>query len=180
MAEVGIVNPTPNPFASDREIAEQANEAGRAAVAALAARQAATAVGGFLVPEAIHAVLLSSVMTVPNELLAEHTRIDFNRRITPEEQAARDRERQQRADTATRAHTALLADAADDDLAAEMLTLHGPWVGQFSITCQGCDIGGSEGELAEWPCTTYQHVAARYGRRFVEDAHGPRMEVGRR
>lgn len=127
--------------------------------------------GGFLIPETIRAELLSYVMEVPTELLRDYAW----RPLTPEELAQRKAGRAATLTAMREAHAALLADAAGDTLAAEILTLHAPKSAGYLIECEGCDFGGYEGEAPEWPCRTYTVVAGRFGRRFVEGPYGTRM-----
>lgn len=70
------------------------------------------------------------------------------------------------------AHAALLAelDPASSDVA--VLTLHAP----VADECAGCDRWGPDSDYPPWPCRTYQLLAERHGRRFVETSHGTEMD----
>lgn len=138
--------------------------------------------GGFLIPETIRAELLSSVIAVPNELMADAIRYAFPRTDEERDIAAQRRDMAKQARTvidtqAQHAHTALVADAASDQLAVDILTLHHPHAGYLQEECAGCDYEGYEGEPPEWPCRTYQLIAERYGRRFTEGNYGTTMET---
>ena len=116
--------------------------------------------GGFLVPETIRATLISHVMQVPTELLRDYV----GRPSTSEERAEHERQRQERQTRIRRVHANLLAVAADQPMAVDLLTLHAPNIsGPYLVTCEGCDWGGYEGESPEWPCRTYGRIAERLG-----------------
>lgn len=121
---------------------------------------------GFLLPEIIREELLSSALSA--------TPLGTGPAPTPEQIAASKQRREEAREAMLREHRFLLEDVPRGGLAEDMLTLHAP---NRNGRCDGCNFDGYEAEPPEWPCTTYQHTAVRYGRRFVEDQYGDwRME----
>lgn len=59
-----------------------------------------------------------------------------------------------------RAAKAALAEIPDE-LTRHLLDLHMP-VGDYRVTCDGCDVDGYDSEQPEWPCRTVQTIAAHY------------------
>lgn len=123
--------------------------------------------GGFLVPEAIHAELLSSVLTVPNELLADMPKFDL-RPLTAEERAEREARRAHAVAAVTQAYETLRAAVANDPLALAVVEHHGP---RESRDCHGCDLAGYDAEAPEWPCSTTRLVAERAGVEVPSDPY---------
>lgn len=109
----------------------------------------------------MRAELMSAWMSVHTELLA-------GRPMSPEELAARKKARDDAQAAIEREHRLLLEDVPRGGLAEDMLTLHAP---NERGCCDGCNFDGYEAEPPAWPCTTYQHTAVRYGRRFAEDEY---------